>query len=226
MEVGLSSLRPDRLNDDFVGALAAAGYRTLTTAMDGASDRMREVLDRRARTRHLVNAAELARKHRMTRLKLYLMLGVPGESDEDVDECARFVAELGSIVPVSLGIAPFCAKRNTPLDGQAFAGVQVVQRRVQRLRRGLRGRAEVRATSSRWAWVEYVLAQGGLPEGRAVQQAVIGGGRFSDYKSVFAAQCEHTTRKRLFIVRSSPREGRRHQRWLEAAPDAPGGSSS
>src|SRR5262249_43352265 len=93
-EVGLSSLRPDRLNDDFVGALKLAGYRTLTTAMDGASDRMRDVLDRRARIRHLEKAAELARAHGMARLKLYLMVGVPGESDDDIDECVAFTTEL------------------------------------------------------------------------------------------------------------------------------------
>ncbi|HZO15305.1 MAG TPA: radical SAM protein [Polyangiaceae bacterium] len=217
-EVGLSSLRPDRLNDDFVSALAGAGYRTLTTAMDGASDRVREILDRRARTRHLENAAELARKHRMARLKLYLMLGVPGEEDEDIDECARFVSELSRIIPVALAIAPFCAKRNTPLDGQPFAGIKVVSQRVERLRRGLRGRADVRATSARWAWIEYVLAQGGVREGRAVRDAVALGGRFADYRRVYEALPERTARRQLFIVRSSPSDARRHLRWLERAP--------
>src|SRR5262249_13388116 len=78
-EVGLSSLRPDRLSDEFVGALKLAGYRTLTTAMDGTSDRIRTLLERRARVNHLEKAAEMARKHGMKKLKLYLMVGVPGE---------------------------------------------------------------------------------------------------------------------------------------------------
>jgi radical SAM superfamily enzyme YgiQ (UPF0313 family) len=184
-EVGLSSLRPDRLNDDFVGALKAAGYRTLTTAMDGASERVREGLERRARIRHLERAAELARAHGMKRLKLYLMLGVPGETDADVDECASFVSALSTRVPVSLGIAPFCAKRNTPLDGAPFAGIATVRARLDRLRRGLRGKAEVRSTSARWAWVEYVLAQGGADEGRAVLSAVRAGGTFAAYQRAF-----------------------------------------
>src|SRR5262249_14422495 len=88
-------------------------------------------------------------------------------------------------IPISLGIAPFCAKRNTPLDGQPFAGVDVVRDRLDRLRRGLRGRAEVRATSARWAWVEYVLAQGGAREGRAVLDAVRAGGTFASYRAAF-----------------------------------------
>ena len=153
-EVGLSSLRPDRLRDEFVGALARAGYRTLTTAMDGPSEKMRESLERKAKEKHLVRCAELAKKHGMDRLKLYLMIGLPGESDEDIDECARFTTELSKIVPVALGIAPFCSKRNTPLDGKPFAGIDVVEDRLDRLRRGLRGRADVRSTSAKWAWVE------------------------------------------------------------------------
>lgn len=225
-EVGLSSLRPDRLNDELVAALKAAGHKTLTTAMDGASDRMREVLDRRARGRHLENAAELARTHRLARLKLYLMLGVPGERDEDIDECAAFVRRLSTRIPVALGIAPFCAKRNTPLDGQPFAGIAEVERRIQRLRAGLGGRADVRATSARWAWVEYMLAQGGIPEGLAVKDAVSRGGRFADYKKAFDAQGTKTRRKKLFIVRAEPSDGRRHTRWLEPVPDETPGSGS
>src|SRR5690606_34748873 len=85
--VGLSSLRPDRLKDEFVAALKRAGYRTLTTALDGPSERMRGIIERRGREPHYVAAAERARKHGMDRLKLYLMVGLPGEADEDIDEC-------------------------------------------------------------------------------------------------------------------------------------------
>ena len=186
-DVGLSSLRPDRLSDEFVGALARVGYRTLTTAMDGTSERVRDTLERRARPKHLLKCAEMAKKHKMDRLKLYLMVGVPGETDADVDECVAFTTELSKIVPVALGIAPFCAKRNTPLDGEPYAGIALVDARLHRLRRGLKGRVDVRSTSAKWAWVEYVLAQGGEAEGLAVIDAVHAGGGFAAYKRAFAA---------------------------------------
>lgn len=188
VEVGLSSLRPDRLSvvDGFVEALARVGYRTLTTAMDGPSEKMREQLERKAKEKHLIRCAELAKQHGMDRLKLYLMIGLPGESDADIDECAKFTTELSKIVPVALGIAPFCAKRNTPLDGQPFAGIDVVDHRLDRLRRGLKGRADVRSTSAKWAWIEWVLAQGGPEEGLAVLEAMRAGGNFAAYKRAFA----------------------------------------
>jgi radical SAM superfamily enzyme YgiQ (UPF0313 family) len=183
--VGLSSLRPDRLKLPLVAALHRAGYRTLTTALDGISERMRDSIERRGREPHYRIAAENARAVGMDRLKLYLMLGLPGETEADIDEGVEFIAELSKQIPVALGIAPFCAKRKTPLDGQPFAGIDVVGDRLERLRKGLRGRADVRSTSTKWAWVEYVLAQGDAVEGRALLEAVRAGGRFADYRKAF-----------------------------------------
>jgi len=186
-EVGLSSLRPDRLNDRFAGALRRAGYRTLTTAADGASQRLRDLVERRVQEKDLIRAAELARDHGFKRLKLYLMIGLPGETDEDVDELIRMARSIAAIHPLALGIAPFVAKRNTPLDGQPFAGIGLVEQRLARLRAALGKVVDLRATSARWAWVEYCLAQGGPAEGRAALAAMRAGGRFSDWKRALEA---------------------------------------
>ncbi len=205
-EVGLSSLRADRLNDRFMAALRAGGHKVLTTASDGPSQRLRDFIQRKNRSDVLVRAAELARKHGMKRMKLYMMVGIPTETDEDIDELTAFSIELSRIVPLSLGIAPFVAKRNTPLDGTEFAGIDVVERRLERLRRGLKGKVEIRPTSARWAWVEYVIAQGGAHEGRAILEAVRNGGAFRDYARAFDARPED--RARRAIVRPGDRLGR------------------
>ncbi|MGB5417037.1 MAG: radical SAM protein, partial [Polyangiales bacterium] len=139
-EVGLSSLRADRLTDELVAALRRGGHRVLTTASDGASQRMRDIIQRKTSEAQLRQAAELARRHGMKRLKLYVMVGLPEETDEDIDELIEFGAELSSLIPLSLGVAPFVAKRNTPLDGTPFAGMPLVDARLRRLRRGVRGR--------------------------------------------------------------------------------------
>lgn len=193
-EVGISSLRADKLTDELVGLLARGGYRTLTVAADGASERMRRVVERSTREEHLLRAAELATTHRLPTLKVYMMLGVPGETDDDVDELVRFSGELARAHrQVAYGLAPFVAKRNTPLDGTPFAGQAVVEARLTRLRAGLAaaglgGRVEVRPTSARWAWVEYMLAQGDGRAGLALMDAHRAGGSFAAYKRAFAAR--------------------------------------
>jgi radical SAM superfamily enzyme YgiQ (UPF0313 family) len=200
VETSLSSLRPDRLSERFVAALRRAGHTALTTASDGASQRLRDTINRKTREKHLHEVARLARAQGMKRLKLYMMVGLPEEIDADIDELIEFGKEISKIIPLSLGISPFVSKRNTPLDGLPFAGIDVVEARLERLRRGVRGKVDVRSISARWTWVEYVLAQGGPAEGRALYEAVKAGGSFADYRKAFAALPQERKRRPLSIA--------------------------
>lgn len=183
--VGISSLRADRvaLKPEIPRLLRLGGYSTLTVASDAASQRLRRQLSKGTTEAHLIACAEAAKEHHYRVLKVYMMLGVPGETDEDLDELIGFTKKLAAIHPVALGIAPFVPKFNTPLDRQPFAGIKLVESRLERLRAGLKGvRAEVRPTSARWAWVEHRLAQGGPLAGEAVMRAVEEGGSFAAWK--------------------------------------------
>lgn len=184
-EVSLSSLRADRLNAEFVGLLAKGGHKTLTVASDAASERLRETILRKIHERHLLKAATLAREAKMTRLKTYMMVGLPGETHDDIDELVRFTRELARILPVAMGIAPFVAKRNTPLDGAPFEAIETMEEKLAAIRRGLAGVAEMRPTSARWAYIEYRLAQGGPEAGLAAFKAHQAGGSFGAYRRAF-----------------------------------------
>ena len=186
-EVGISSLRADRLTDELVRALRKGGARSLTTAADGASERMRKAIDRKTPTEALFRAAGFARKHGMAKLKLYVMCGLPGETVEDIDELAALGRELSAILPLSFGMSPFVAKRNTPMDGAPFEPIAVIDDKLDRLRRALRGKVEVRSTSARFAWVEYMLAQSGPEAGLAALEAWRCGGSFAAWKKAFKA---------------------------------------
>jgi hypothetical protein len=99
------------------------------------------------------------------------------------------------------------AKRNTPLDGTPFAGIQLVEARLARLDKGLRAaglsdKVKVRPTSARWAWVEYMLAQGESKAGLAVMDAHKAGGSFAAYKKAFAAHDVQPTGPRARVPSS------------------------
>ena len=186
-EVGISSLRADRLTSEIVGLLKRGGYRTLTTASDGASERMRTIIDRKTKERHLLHAAQLCRDHGLKQLKLYMMLGLPGETMDDIDELGRFSLQLAAIAPrLALGIAPFVAKKNTPLDGSPFESVDVIDAKLTRLRAHVRGRVTIRPTSAKWAFIEYRLAQGGFAAGHAAAAATRAGGRYADWRAALS----------------------------------------
>ncbi|MEO8700275.1 MAG: radical SAM protein [Kofleriaceae bacterium] len=218
LAIGISSLRADKLTSELVELLARGGYRTLTVAGDGASERMRRVIERSTKAEHLLRSAEYAAANRMKTLKVYMMLGVPSETDADVDELVELSGQLAAIHPrVAYGLAPFVAKRNTPLDGTAFAGIDVVEARLARLRRGLRtaglaAKVEVRPTSARWAWVEYMLAQGESSGGLAVMDAHRAGGSFADYKKAFLARGVTPTGPRARVPSSQELIALRRQR--------------
>lgn len=197
--VSLSSLRADQIarKPEIAELLRRSGTRTLTTASDGASERLRRAMKKRTTEAHLVACAEQAGQHQFATFKLYMMIGVPGETDADIEELVHFTRELARACKparLALGVAPFVAKRQTPLDGAPFAGMKTVDRRVKQLKRGLGGVAEVRPVSSRWAWIEHQLAQGGPQTGYALLRGWRQGGKFGHYRKALEAVDSATCR--------------------------------
>jgi hypothetical protein len=116
----------------------------------------------------------------MQTLKLYLMVGLPSETDEDIDECVEFVsAALSKVIPIALGIAPFVSKRQHAPRRHALRGHRRGRGPARPAAQGPAGRADVRPTSARWAWVEWVLAdyRADRRAGRAVYDAMTQAGR-------------------------------------------------
>jgi hypothetical protein len=99
-----------------------------------------------------------------------------------------------------------------------YAGIRTVESRLERLRRGLRGRADVRAVSAKWAWVEYVLAQGGVAEALGLYRAVLSGGSFADYKREFIAMGHSPDGRGYAEVEAPIAPERLKQRRLNVVP--------
>ena len=179
--VSLSSLRTDRVTDQLIDLLAESGLKTMTIAADGPTEALRKMLTKDVTEAQLLKAGQMARDRGMT-IKMYVMIGLPGETDEDIDEFARFVTEGFGGMRISLGVSPFVSKRHTPLDNLPFAGIRVVENRLKRLQQTLRGKAEIRPVSAKWAFIEHAFAQGGPEMASIAVEAVNNGGKFSDWK--------------------------------------------
>ncbi|RAL20286.1 radical SAM protein [Lujinxingia litoralis] len=181
-EVGLSSLRADRLNSEFVGLLARGGARTLTVASDGSSQRMRNFAKKGIKEKHLLRCAELVRETNMKLLKLYMVIGYPGETLEDMDEMIAFLLELSKICKVALGMSPLVAKKNTPLDGVGFEEHKSLEQKIKHVHKKLGRKVDIRATSVRWAWIESEISQGGFDMADAAEAAYRQGASYSAWK--------------------------------------------
>ncbi len=182
--VGVSSLRADRVarQPALAELLRRAGYKTLTVAADAPTELLRSAILKDIHADQLLACAELAREHGFERVKLYAMIGLPGETDDDMAELITLTRAMAAIHPVDLAVAPFVPKLRTPLEASPFAGIKPVERRLALLKKGLRGVAGFRPASARWAWVEAQLAQGTQATGEAAVRAVRAGGGFSAWK--------------------------------------------
>ena len=183
LKIGVSSLRADRLDDEFVGLLARGGYRSMTVALDAASARLRDVIEKNIKDRHVERAAALAKNHGMRHLKLYVIVGLPGETDEDREELAQLVLHLKKTLPLVLGVSPFVPKFHTPLADAPFLGEKEVDTVLKTMRRRLAPAGiQLRGPGAREAYVEYRLSQGGFAHAEAAMAAARAGGKLSHYK--------------------------------------------
>ena len=187
-QIGISSLRADRLDEDdeFVDLLFQGGYRTMTVASDAPSQRMRGKMMKGLRERHLMGAAEQARRVGMRGFKMYVITGLPEETDADLDELIDFGQRLSKRISTAITMSPFVPKLHTPMAQSPFEPIDTQMKKLKRIQRGLGGRVDVRFDSPRQAWIEYRLSQGGIETGRAALEATRNGGGFAAWKAAFA----------------------------------------
>ena len=176
--VSLSSMRADRLTPTLLANLVRGGLRTLTVAADGASERIRTSIQKGITAEHLLNAASLARAHKLKGLKLYSMVGLPGETDEDIEEFSELLGALSKIVRLTVAVQSFVPKPNTPLGDAQMVDVKTLKHRLSRLQRLMKGRVVMQSTSPRWSWLDWKLAHAGE---KAVLAAIAADADDGDY---------------------------------------------
>jgi radical SAM superfamily enzyme YgiQ (UPF0313 family) len=158
-----ASMRADALAPALLTLLARGGVRTITLAPEAGTEALRRSVGKRVSDDALLQAAARAREAGIAQLKLYFILGLPGETPDDraaIPVLARRLArETG--MRVSLGCSVLVPKPGTPFARVAMAPEGEMRRALDELRRALRGTAELTHESPRWATWQAVLARGG-----------------------------------------------------------------
>jgi radical SAM superfamily enzyme YgiQ (UPF0313 family) len=161
--LSVSSLRVDPLSEPLLQALAESGVRTLTMAPEAGSERLRRAINKAVTRDDLLQAAERAARHSFAQLKLYFMLGLPGETDDDVAAIGALCQEAASRFAgqVTANVTPFVPKAHTPFQWAAMTPVSTLEARFEALAKHLQMQGiAVRGESPRWAAIQGVLARG------------------------------------------------------------------
>lgn len=158
-----ASMRADALTDDLLGLLARGGVRSITLAPEAATETLRRQTGKRLTDAAILAAAMRARAAGISDLKLYFIIGLPGETDEDVAGIPALVQRVAeaSGMRISVGCSVFVPKPGTPFARQAMISEREARRKFETLRRGLPRRTTFTHESARWAYWQAVLARAG-----------------------------------------------------------------
>ncbi|MGC9317850.1 MAG: hypothetical protein ACP5KN_07440, partial [Armatimonadota bacterium] len=154
-------------------------------APEAADEDLAEVLGKRVPYGAVRDTVALASEAGLTDVKLYFMLGIPGETDEAADRIADYVQALERDVGgihVTVAAGALVPKPHTELARAAVPHPDIVSRRLKRLRTQLRARtsADLRVSSARWSAVQTALSRGGRELGPVILAA--GGGGPEDFE--------------------------------------------
>jgi radical SAM superfamily enzyme YgiQ (UPF0313 family) len=161
--LSVSSMRVDPVSEVLVRALAESGTRTLTIAPEAGSERLRRVINKVQTEDDVLRAVSVAAGYDLEQIKLYFMLGLPTEDEEDVSALVKLALDCASHFPrqVTINVTPFVPKAHTPFQRVAQAPAKVVKRRLERVERELRRRGiGVKSESPAWAEIQGTLARG------------------------------------------------------------------
>jgi radical SAM superfamily enzyme YgiQ (UPF0313 family) len=163
IKIGVSSLRADRVSPGLAALLARGGMRTATIAPEAGSEGLRGRIGKHLSDEQIVRAVRSLSDAGIPTIKLYFMIGLPGETEGDVGAIVRLVTRLAGVrgkSRLTVSAAPFVPKPHTCFEREPFAGPDVLRRRAGILRRirSVRGCA-LKVASIQNAWLEACLAR-------------------------------------------------------------------
>lgn len=185
--IALSSIKIDAISEELLDVLARQGEKSLAIAPEAGNERLRRAINKKVTDAMLREKVRLVARAGFTNLKLYLQVGLPGETEEDVDDLVRLVDDLrlvmleegrkrgrlGTLVP---SVNAFIPKPHTPFENEALDDPDELARKLKKLDAAFRSMPNVTfrgmpVTEAIWeAW----LAKMGLESGPILARAAAG----------------------------------------------------
>ncbi|HEY3027788.1 MAG TPA: radical SAM protein [Pyrinomonadaceae bacterium] len=171
--ISVSSLRLDQISEELLDALVESRDQQIAVAPETGSDRLRKVINKNLTNDEIVDICGAVFDRGMLTVKLYLMVGLPTETEEDLEEIIVLVERIknrmleagrrfgraGKIIPSLNGFVP---KPNTPFQWDAICEEKELKRRLKWVCKNLARipNVEVRAMSARIAHEQALFSSG------------------------------------------------------------------
>ena len=162
VRLSIASVRTNTVTHKLAYTLAQRGTQSLTIAIESASERVRQIINKKLNNEEIIQAAVNAKQGGLLALKLYGMVGIPGEESEDLDAMVAMIKEIRNAAPglrLTLGCSTFVPKSHTPF--QWFGLNKKADKKLQYLRNKLRTQGiDFNPESYNWSVIQTLLSRG------------------------------------------------------------------
>lgn len=192
-KITVSSLRLDQISDELLDALVESNDQQIAVAPETGSDRLRRVINKNLTNDEIVDICGAVFDRGMLTIKLYMMVGLPTETQEDLDEMFVLVERIkdrmlkagkkfgraGKIIPSLNGFVP---KPNTPLQWDGICDEKELKQRIKYVSKGLFRipNVEVRFMSAKIAHEQALFSSGDRTVSKVIEAAARNGGNIRD----------------------------------------------
>ena len=187
VRLSLASVRTNTVNQKLTATLTRHGTRSITIAIESGSERLRRIVNKKLETEDIVAAAVNAKAGGLSALKLYGMVGIPGEVPDDLDATATLMKALKKAAPglrLTLGCSTFVPKAHTPFQ---WDGVnRQAEKQLKFLQKQLRSQGiDFRPESYNWSIIQALISRGDRRLAQLLVKARSYGDSLSSYKRAF-----------------------------------------
>ncbi len=191
--VSLPSLRVDAFSIDLANEVQKVRKTTLTLAPEAGTQRLRDIINKNITEEELFNAVEAAFASGWNSVKLYFMLGLPGETEADLEGTLELLARVKAIgsrrsrraVEVRASLACFVPKAHTPFQWRSQNSItQLEEKRRYMLKRKIKN-VKLSFHDSETSMLEGVIARGDRRLGAVIEQAWRSGCKFDGWSEYF-----------------------------------------
>ncbi len=187
VRLSLASVRTGTVTPRLAQVLSRRGSQSITVAIESGSERLRRVINKKLANEEILAAAAHAQAGGLKGIKFYGMVGIPAETQADLEATVALFKELKQVAPrlrLTLGCSTFVPKAHTPfqwqgVDPQAEKKLQWFQKHLRPLG------VEFRPESYSWSVIQALISRGDRRVAQVLQLARQLGDSLGSYRRAF-----------------------------------------
>ena len=198
VSISLASLRADNFSVKMADTVAGGKRTSLTFAVEAATQRLRDVINKNLTEEQLFETLNTALTGGWNSFKLYFMIGLPTETEEDVLAIPEMLNRIGNLLRkhrgrrVNVTISPFSPKPMTPFQWERQDSLGELERKYDLIKKNLRSRAiHLKMTNPHVSKLECLLGRGGRELGNVLVDAWKRGSRLDGWSEHFNREVWH-----------------------------------